>query len=211
MFFIIALFFKSVHCQITQLQQPADRLSEVEMNVDFSRKEKDEKSSSDIGEVEMNIRPVESVHINEVVNLKVVRAEQHLRKQANSLIAALTALIERAHQLLADAGTTPQSFEQLLGEMDSPATHSEQLVHEHATALQKMELLDPLNSAISKAKELQHQLTEKAQHWAEFVRQRELLNEQLDMLRQNLEDVKSRPKISELVEVQSALDAFEVS
>lgn len=125
-----------------------------------------------------------------------IAANEHRKKLALKN-DQFVALIDDAQNVLSDTAAVPKSYERLAGVIVTAIEEAQQLSAGHY-------LSEPLQSSLLKAVDAADKLKKRHTDWLTFVEQKNLANRQLDVARQQLDEVEKKD-LRGLEEVQDDL------
>lgn len=177
--------------QLAALQQREEKVQALKQKLgnEVKAEKLDEEKNAELDALQRALELISEKirHVREATQRQIAlkEAADELKNKVNGANNQLVALIEQAHRLLNDAAAVPQSYELLANQISSTLKQAQQLVDEDPTA-------DTLQANIAEADAARDKLEKRWQTWLEFVRERNLANNQLDTARSPLRSIEKK-------------------
>lgn len=156
--------------------------------------------------VELSSRKLEEAR-NDIKNKldKIIEKEQ-LEADTNRYYNNLADLIKEAHDTINDETAIPTSYKQLADRLNDSINESNNFINNASDPL----IVETLKSLIPTGQNEMNELNKRFDLWNEFIKERDIANEQLDIARQSLDKYEKENELKSLEEAEKELETLKV-
>ena len=134
-------------------------------------------------------------------------AKEHLQADTNHCYNELANLIRQAHETINDPTVLPSYYKELADRLNNEIQNTNNVV---ANSQNHPEIIEPLKSLIPTANDAKKLLDDRHNLWLEFIKERDIANEQLDVARKPLDKFEGQTDLRSLPAAEKQLDELKV-